>query len=70
LVEAVWNKPKIEGLIPGVTGFFNLPNQFYRSITLRSIQLKIEKSARNRPGGEERQARKADNLTGICDPTL
>jgi hypothetical protein len=29
-----------------------------------------EMSRRNFPGGKGRQARKADNLTGICEPIV
>jgi hypothetical protein len=35
---------------------------------LGSIQLLIEMNTRNLPGGKGRPARKADNLTAICEP--
>jgi hypothetical protein len=30
----------------------------------------LTESTRNLPGGKERSARKADNLTAICEPTV
>jgi hypothetical protein len=39
-------------------------------MALESPQPLIEMSIRNLPGGEERPARKADNLTAICEPTV
>jgi hypothetical protein len=35
-----------------------------------STQPLTEMSARNLPGGNGRPARKADNLTAICEPTV
>jgi hypothetical protein len=35
-----------------------------------STQAVTEMSARNLPGGKERPARKADNLTVICEPIV
>jgi hypothetical protein len=46
---------------------------FYTSnctMALGSIQPLTEMSTRNLPGGKGRPARKADNLTAICEPTL
>jgi hypothetical protein len=37
-------------------------------MALRSTQPLAEMSTRNIPGGEGRPARKADNLTAICEP--
>jgi hypothetical protein len=37
---------------------------------LGSTQHLTEMSARNLPGGKERPARKADNLTAICEPVV
>jgi hypothetical protein len=39
-------------------------------MALRSTQPLIEMSTRNIPGGEGRPARKADNLTAICEPIV
>jgi hypothetical protein len=39
-------------------------------MALRSIRPQIEMSTRNLPGGKERPARKADNLTAICEPIV
>jgi hypothetical protein len=50
--------------------FFNLPNASSRTMALGSTQSLTEMSTRNIPGGEGRQARKADNLTAICDPIV
>jgi hypothetical protein len=35
-----------------------------------STQPVTEMSTRNIPGGEKRPARKADNLTAICEPNI
>jgi hypothetical protein len=50
--------------------FFNLPNPSSRTMALESTQPLIEMSARNLPGGKGRPARKADNLTAICNPIV
>jgi hypothetical protein len=47
--------------------FFNVPNPSSRTMTLGSAQPVTEMSTRNLPGGEGRPARKADNLTAICE---
>jgi hypothetical protein len=39
-------------------------------MVLGSTQPLTEMSNRNIPGGKGRPARKADNLTAICEPTL
>jgi hypothetical protein len=39
-------------------------------MALRSTQPLTEMSTRNIPGGKGRQARKADNLTAICEPIV
>jgi hypothetical protein len=39
-------------------------------MTLGSTQPLTEMSTRNLPGGKGRQARKADNLTAICEPIV
>jgi hypothetical protein len=39
-------------------------------MALESTQPVTEMSIRNVPGGKERPARKADNLTVICEPIV
>jgi hypothetical protein len=56
--------------IPDEVDFFNLPNPSSRTMALRSTQPLTEMSTRNIPGGEGRPARKADNLTDICEPIV
>jgi hypothetical protein len=52
--------------------FFNWPNPSSRTMTLRPTQPLTEMSARNLPGEgrKVRPARKADNLTTLCEPTV
>jgi hypothetical protein len=60
---------KVAGSIPNeVIKFFNWPNPFSRTMDLGSTQSLTEMSTRNLPGGKGRPARKADNLTAICEP--
>jgi hypothetical protein len=47
--------------------FFNLSNPSSRTMALGSTQPLTEISTRNRPEGEERPARRADNLIAICE---
>jgi hypothetical protein len=59
------------GSIPdGVTGIFNLPNPSSRTLALGLTQPLGEICIRNLPGGKGRSARKADNLTAICEPIV
>jgi hypothetical protein len=61
-------RQKIAGSIPReFRGIFNLPNPSSRSVSLGSAQPLTEMSTRNSPAGKGRPARKADNLTAICD---
>jgi hypothetical protein len=63
--------PKAAGSIPDdVTPFFNWPDPSSRSTALGSTQPLIEMTTKNLPGGKERPARKADNLTAICEPIV
>jgi hypothetical protein len=39
-------------------------------MALGSTQSVTEMSTRNLPGGKERPARKAENLTAICEPII
>jgi hypothetical protein len=59
---------KVAGSIPDevIVFFFNWPNRSSLNMVLGSTQLLTEMSTRNLPGGKERPARKADNLTAIC----
>jgi hypothetical protein len=41
-----------------------------RTMALGSTQPPTELSTRNLPGGKEQPARKADNLTAICELTV
>jgi hypothetical protein len=56
--------------IPDEVDFFNLLNPSSRTTALGSTQPLTEMSTRNIPGGEVRPARKADNLTAICELTV
>jgi hypothetical protein len=56
--------------IPDEVGFFSLPNSSSRTMALGSTQLLTEMSTRNIHGGKGRPARKADNFTAICEPTV
>jgi hypothetical protein len=51
-------------------GFFNLPNPSSRTMSLESTQPLTEMSTRNLSGGKGRPARKANNFTAICEPTV
>jgi hypothetical protein len=71
LVEALSDKPKGRGSIPDeVTEFFDLLNPSSRTMALGSTQPLTEISTKNLPGGKRRPARKANNLTDICEPTV
>jgi hypothetical protein len=62
---------KVAGSIPyEVTGFFSLPDSSSRTMALGSIQRLREMSTGHLPGGKGRPARKADNLTTICEPIV
>jgi hypothetical protein len=55
----------------GVIGFnFALHNPSSRAMGLGMTQLLTKKSARNLTGDKGRPARKADNLTAICEPIV
>jgi hypothetical protein len=61
----------VAGSIPDeVIGFFNWPNPSSRTMVLGSTQPLTEMSTRSHPGGRGRPARKADNLTAICEPIV
>jgi hypothetical protein len=50
--------------------FFNLPNPSNVTVALVSTQSLTEMSTRNLRGGKGRPARRADNLTAICEPSV
>jgi hypothetical protein len=50
--------------------FFNWSNPSSRTMALGSTQPLTEMSTRNLPGCKGRPARKADNLTAICEPIV
>jgi hypothetical protein len=53
------------------TGFFNWPDSSSRTMALGSTKPLIEMSTRNLPRHKGRTpARKADNLTAICEPII
>jgi hypothetical protein len=62
---------KVLGSIPDeAIGFFNWPNPSSRNMALGSTGLLTEMSTRKLPGSKGRPARKADNLTAICEPII
>jgi hypothetical protein len=62
---------KVAGSIPDeVIGFFNWHSTSSRTMSLGSTQHLPEMSNSKLPGGEVRLARKADNLTAICEPII
>jgi hypothetical protein len=59
------------GSIPdNIIGFFNGPNSSSRIVAVESTQPLTEMSTGIFLGGKERPARKADNLTAICEPIV
>jgi hypothetical protein len=61
---------KVASSSPNEVDFLNLSNPSSRIMALGSTQPLTEMSTRNLPGGKGRPARKADNLTAICVPTV
>jgi hypothetical protein len=57
-------------LLDEVIAFYKWPNPSSRTMSLESTQTLTETSTRNLPGGKRRPARKADNLTAICEPIV
>jgi hypothetical protein len=59
---------KVTGSSPDeIIGFFNWPNPSSRTMVLGSSQPLTEMSTRNIAGGKGPPARKADNLTAVCE---
>jgi hypothetical protein len=50
--------------------FFNLPNPSRGTMALGSTQPLTEMSTMNLPSGKKRSARRADNLTTICESNV
>jgi hypothetical protein len=62
---------KVAGSIPDeVIGFFSWPSSSSRTMALGSTQLLTEMNTRNLPGGKGLPARRAHNLTAICEPVV
>jgi hypothetical protein len=55
---------------PDEVDFFDLPNPSSRTMALGSTKSLTEMSTGNFPGGKKRPARRADNLTAICEPNV
>jgi hypothetical protein len=71
LVEALCHKQEGRGCDSRWRGFFcTCPNPSSRTMALGSTQPLTEMSTRNLPGSKGRPARKADNLTAICEPNI
>jgi hypothetical protein len=63
--------PKVTASLPDeAIEFFDLCNHSSRTMFLESIQPLTEMSTKNLARGVERPARKDDNLTAICEPTV
>jgi hypothetical protein len=61
---------KVAGSSPDVNGIFYWPNPSSRAVALGLTQALTEMSTRNLPWGKGRPARKANNLTAICEPIV
>jgi hypothetical protein len=62
---------KVAGLIPyEIIGFFSWSNPSSPTLALGSTQPLREMSTKNLPGGKWRPEFKADNFTGICEPSV
>jgi hypothetical protein len=70
-VKAMLQSEKITGTIPdAVIGFFNLPYPSSCTMALGSTEPLTKMITRNLHSGKGRPARKADNLTAICEPII
>jgi hypothetical protein len=61
---------KVAGSSLDEVDFFKLPHPSSHIMALRSTQPPTEMSTRNLPGVKGQPARKADNLTAICEPIV
>jgi hypothetical protein len=66
-VEALCYKPEGHRIESQWGGFFNWPNPSSHTMAPGSTQPLTEMSTRYLPGGKGQPARKADNLTAICE---
>jgi hypothetical protein len=61
----------VAGSIPDeIIGFLSWPDPSSRTMSLGSTQHLTEMTARNLPRPKGQPARKADNLTAICEPIV
>jgi hypothetical protein len=58
---------KVKRSSPDEVDLFNIPNPSSRTMALESTQPLAEMSTRNLPGSKGRLARRADNLTAVCE---
>jgi hypothetical protein len=58
------------GSIPDVIGFFNGPNPSNRTMALGSTEPLTEMGTRDLSRDKGRSARKADDLTAVCEPVV
>jgi hypothetical protein len=58
------------GSIRDDIGIFSWPDYSSRTMALGSTQALTEMSTRNLPGGKGRPARKADDLTAMCESII
>jgi hypothetical protein len=70
LVEALCYKLEDRGFESQWGGFFNWLNPSSRNMALGCTQPLTEMGTRNIPGDKGRPARKAGNLTAICEPII
>jgi hypothetical protein len=56
--------------VPDEVDFFHLPNPSSHTVALGLTQPLTKISTRNFPGGKKRPARRAGNLTAICEPNF
>jgi hypothetical protein len=56
--------------VPDEVDFLNLPNPSSHTMAPGSTQPLTQMSTRNLPGGNKRQARRADSLAAICEPNV
>jgi hypothetical protein len=62
---------QVAGSVPDeIIGFFSWPDPSSHTLALASSQPLTEISTRNLPGCKGWAARKADNLTAICEPIV
>jgi hypothetical protein len=63
----VWRSPV---RVPHKVDFFNLSNPSSRTMAQGSIQPLTKMNTRNLHGGKKRPARRADNLSAVCEPNF